>query len=251
MYKEHNSFESIDDNKKIWRYMDFTKFIDILENEALFFTRSDRFEDKFEGTLPIANEVIKEKENKILEDKIDYEHRKWTLELIKEVRKHMLISCWHINDNESDAMWKLYSKSTQSIAIQTNFGKLKKAFKNTDETVYIGKVKYIDYNLDVISESSLYNFWLHKRKAFSHENELRAIICRCDISKIKYTNLDIIETKLDYGENVYVDLNMLIDSVYVSPLAEQWFADLVEKIIRRYGYGFKVNYSKLNDNPIF
>ena len=44
---------------------------------------------------------------------------------------------------------------------------------------------------------------------------------------------------------------MLIDSVYVSPLAEQWFADLVEKIIRRYGYGFKVNYSKLNDNPIF
>ena len=80
MYKEHNSFESIDDNKKIWRYMDFTKFIDILENEALFFTRSDRFEDKFEGTLPIANEVIKEKENKILEDKIEYEHRKWTLE---------------------------------------------------------------------------------------------------------------------------------------------------------------------------
>ena len=64
MYKEHNSFESIDDNKKIWRYMDFTKFIDILENEALFFTRSDRFEDKFEGTLPIANEVIKRKKIK-------------------------------------------------------------------------------------------------------------------------------------------------------------------------------------------
>lgn len=92
MYKEHNSFESIDDNKKIWRYVDFTKFVDILENEALFFTRSDRFEDKFKGTLPIANEVIEEKENEISEDKRDYEHRECTLELIKEVRKHMLIN---------------------------------------------------------------------------------------------------------------------------------------------------------------
>lgn len=250
MYKEHNSFESIDDNKKIWRYMDFTKFVDILENQALFFARSDRFEDKFEGTLPIANEVIEEKENEISEDKRDYEHRECTLKLIKEIRKHMLISCWHINDSESDAMWKLYSQSTQSIAIQTSFGRLKEAFKNTDETIYIGKVKYIDYNLDVISESSLYNFWLHKRKAFSHENELRAIICRCDINKIKYADLNIIEKPLDYGKNIDVDLNMLIDSVCVSPLAEQWFADLVEKIIRRYGYNFKVNYSKLSENPI-
>ncbi|AQM61455.1 hypothetical protein [Clostridium baratii] len=246
MYKEHNSFESIDDNKKIWRYMDFTKFVDILENEALFFTRSDRFKDKFEGTLPIANEVIKERESKV-----DYEDRKLKLKLIKEVRKHMLISCWHINDSESDAMWKLYSQSTQSIAIQTSFGRLKEAFKKTDETVNIGKVKYIDYNLDVINEDSLYNFWLHKRKAFSHENELRAIICRCDISKIKYTNLNIKDIPSDYGENIDVDLNMLIDSVYVSPLAEQWFADLVEKVIRRYGYNFDVNYSKLSDNPIF
>src|SRR3989338_4981364 len=40
---------------KIWRYMDFPKFMCTLEDRALFFARADSFEDPFEGSYPRAN----------------------------------------------------------------------------------------------------------------------------------------------------------------------------------------------------
>ena len=39
----------------LWRYMDFTKFVALLEMRALFFARSDKLNDPFEGSLPKRN----------------------------------------------------------------------------------------------------------------------------------------------------------------------------------------------------
>jgi len=38
-------------NIKIWRYMDFTQFVSMLEAGGLLFRRADLLEDKFEGTM--------------------------------------------------------------------------------------------------------------------------------------------------------------------------------------------------------
>ena len=37
MYKEHPAFNTPDDNRIIWRYLDFPKFLDILDRKKLFF----------------------------------------------------------------------------------------------------------------------------------------------------------------------------------------------------------------------
>ncbi len=42
-------FEVPPENSQIWRYMDFTKFVSLLSSKSLYFTRSDQFEDLFEG----------------------------------------------------------------------------------------------------------------------------------------------------------------------------------------------------------
>ena len=42
-------------NTKIWRYLDFTKFVSLLQRKALFFCRSDRLGDSFEGSFSKAN----------------------------------------------------------------------------------------------------------------------------------------------------------------------------------------------------
>ena len=55
MYKEHPSFDSPPDNAVLWRYIDFTKFVSLLDRKALFFVRADKLGDPFEGTLPDAN----------------------------------------------------------------------------------------------------------------------------------------------------------------------------------------------------
>ena len=43
------------ENAKIWRYMDFTKLVSLLEKRALFFCRSDKLGDPFEGSYSQAN----------------------------------------------------------------------------------------------------------------------------------------------------------------------------------------------------
>ena len=40
MYKEHKALEKPKDNEKIWRYMDFIKFLSLLDSSALFFSSS-------------------------------------------------------------------------------------------------------------------------------------------------------------------------------------------------------------------
>ncbi len=40
-------------------------------------------------------------------------------EVHKKIREIHFVSCWHENETESEAMWKLYLKSGDGVAIQT------------------------------------------------------------------------------------------------------------------------------------
>ena len=52
----HACFRQPDSNDiKLWRYMDFTKFMGMLCSKGLYFCRADCFEDPFEGTFSKAN----------------------------------------------------------------------------------------------------------------------------------------------------------------------------------------------------
>ena len=39
MYTEHEAFNPPPDDAVLWRYMDFTKFVSLLDRSALFFTK--------------------------------------------------------------------------------------------------------------------------------------------------------------------------------------------------------------------
>ena len=59
MYQEHPVFKQPpDENIRIWRYMDFTKFVSVLDTQSLFFSRSDRLGDLFEGAHPTVNVIL-------------------------------------------------------------------------------------------------------------------------------------------------------------------------------------------------
>ena len=52
MYQEHRSFTRPDDqDAKIWKYLDFTKFISMLETDSLYFARADKLTDPHEGAF--------------------------------------------------------------------------------------------------------------------------------------------------------------------------------------------------------
>jgi hypothetical protein len=241
-----------DDEIKIWKYMDFTKLISLLETGCLFFSRADSFDDPFEGSYPRNNVEFR----KSVLKELDEESKEHFLKVInnrKDTNKYWprytAISCWHMNEFESAAMWSLYLKSDEGIAIQSSYNKLKKSIID-DEEVYLGVVKYIDYNSYYIKDNNILTPFVHKRKSFEHESELRALMLKMPFSS---GEIDFKKETIKKGGGVPIKVNIkeLIDKIYVAPNAPIWFSELVDKTVKRYGYDIEVLPSDINNPPMF
>jgi hypothetical protein len=246
MYKHHSEFVELDNKElKIWRFLDFTKFVTYLDKKALFFVRADNLDDRFEGKFINAN--IEHWKN-ILKIGKNMER----LEIYNAFRKTIYICSWHMNEYESAAMWKLYLKSDEGVAIQSTFKRLMDCFKNNnDDDIYIGKVRYIDYNKENIKEGNIFNPFLYKRKSFEHERELRAVTMKSDYKEQTIENPILHIDPGWIGNYVKVDLNVLIEKIIVSPTAPEWFAGLVGSIMKKYGFNKKIVQSNLSKDPIY
>lgn len=220
------------DDTKIWRFMDFEKLLHLLISKKMYFTRSDMFEDPFEGMISRANvalrpEVYKDSGLPLKIFTLSDEHS-------LRVRKFTFINCWHMNDYESAGMWTMYS-SNKGIAIQSTIGRLKKSLKATTKRIYLSDVTYIDYETDWMPEGNIYYPFIHKRKSFDHEREIRAIYLDYNWSK---------EQELT-GINIDIDLHDLIEKVYIAPHAKEWFAEIVIAVIKKYDFEFDIKQSDL------
>ncbi len=243
------------EGEKIWRYMDFTNFVSLLDKQALFFAMVCKFNDPQEGFYPEANVQLKFDSTSFqdplsCEDFIEKE-RRWSLEESKQFREWVAINCWHINDFESAAMWKLYLKSNQGIAIQSTYAGLKKGFRSATnrsaDIVYIDVVNYINYDNEPITgpKWSIFETFLHKRKSYEHERELRAMILRPHNTKDNFPNS---KTLKPYGGTyVSVCLEELIEKIYISPTAPEWLENLVTSVMNKYDLEKEVTKSSLTD----
>jgi hypothetical protein len=55
----------------------------------------------------------------------------------------------------------------------------------------------------------------------------------------------------EVGVNIPVDVELLVSSVVVSPLAPWWFREVVLEVVQRFGYEFDLPDSQLLDEPFF
>lgn len=237
MYVKHKAFDTPPDNQTIWRYLSFTKFVWLIAKESLYFARLDQYDDWWEGLLP---------------ERCNIEDRKY-------IRFNKYINCWHMNESESDAMWKLYGNSTgETVAIKTTVGRLIKSLGKCAIDVYIGKIKYEEQN---IPGDNLYFPVLYKRMPFQHEKELRLCISSPfnsnppDFTQLKKvlapfdidnkSDLYILKEYGDKGIPVRVDLNQLINEVIICPNRESFLKDSVEYVMKG-----KVSYEKIRESAI-
>ena len=61
MYVNSSNITLPSDETIIWKYLDLSKFLDMLLSKQLFMSRSDKFEDQYEGTFsePTFEEIRK------------------------------------------------------------------------------------------------------------------------------------------------------------------------------------------------
>ena len=230
MYINSSNITLPEDNDTIvWKYLDLSKFLDMLLSRQLFMSRSDMFEDQYEGTFsePTFEEI----------KKIAANNPKF-LDNYKSHREKVVISSWHINEYESFAMWQIFTQNTEGLAIQTTIGRLKEALQPERQTEqYIGAVNYIDYKKEFIPFEDTFFPFLFKRKSFQYEREIRII------SDVSNTNL-----KIDNGLKVDVNLNQLIEKIYIHPKSENWYKNLVIELVSKLGFDFEIEKSDLESD---
>jgi hypothetical protein len=219
MYKSNRNYKvPRNRSNQIWRYMSLASFISVLQKSQLFFTTLDRLDDPFEGRILLPKELLIG--NKIIP--VEGLLLKSLANQQTEGRRRICVNCWHINDGESAAMWALYSKES-GIAIQSTIVRLQRSFGSEPRDVCVGEVNYHDYTgRELIAMRQFESLHMTKRRSFEHEREIRAVV---EVSSYVHK----------YGIYISVDLPMLIERIYVSPVAPKWIASVVEGVMKRYG----------------
>ena len=220
MLLDHPLFYPPNDvDQRIWRYLDFTKLVALLEDQALFFC-SPRLlseHDPFEGKPGFG------------------------------FLGSPFINCWHMNKNESQAMWNLYLKSkSEGVAIQSSYRRLRVSLEASEvvNPIFIGQVKYIDHNeativVDTSNPNPELEWYLNKHITLEHERELRVIALNQDQS---------IESS---GFSITVDLRKLVERIVLAPRSPSWFKSLVQKVAKRYNMDLLIEDSQLDQKPRF
>lgn len=171
---------------------------------------------------------------------------------IKEFyRNNTFVSCWHISDTESDAMWKIYSNKN-GIAIKTNIGKLEKYldFSTVEKEGYEAIMNHIIYEdknklfddvnnkmgselIPTGKDDPSYFFFI-KKHCYSYENELRLLFFKrpssINLNKDNSLNymhkleeIDSINQKNIFNIKINTDLTKFIDEIIVSPFAPDYY----------------------------
>ena len=218
-----------DPNTIVWKYLDLSKFLDLLLSQKLFMSRSDKFEDQYEGTF---SEPTFEEIKKLSKDNPEF------LEYYKSHREKVVVSSWHINEYESFAMWQIFTQNSEGLAIQSTIGRLQNALKpERNYKQFIGEVNYIDYKKEYIPFDDLFFPFLFKRKSFQYDREIRII------SDTSSENV-----KINEGLKIDVDISELIEKIYIHPKSENWYKNLVIELVSKLDFNIEIEKSDLESD---
>jgi hypothetical protein len=197
--------------------MSHARLADVLRTGCLFFSRPEKQRDPYEGYyLEEARAVLPDKVPKYLITASE-----------KFSRKNYCINCWHLNQGESAAMWDLYGNS-KGIAIRSTVGRLKESLKDELRKICLCKVEYGE------ARNALISPLCSKRKSFEHEREIRLYLIEPDRSHCDGA-----------GTLVSVNLNYLIQRVYLAPNADPEMRSKIEHELYEHGVSAKTVQSRL------
>lgn len=269
------NIKSINSNDYLWKFISIEKFLSIILNRKLFFTRLDKFEDTLEGIEPewllldYAEDALLNLPFKtssfpynLLSTRSDS-----LMDKLHETQKYNYANCWFLSsDNvESVAMWNLYSKPN-SVALNIKFGnfidKIKKNGIRSDINIknfMLGGINYIDFQNPIEVGESIEKLKFTpfiKDKSFRHENEFRMIAeienykvkafePKPGISKYKQKKIYDITSQI-HGVNIWLNNFLEYDfEIVFHPKIESWVKDDIFKILEKFEIPFNSRESKL------
>lgn len=237
---------------RIVRYMSLSQLIFLLA-KGLFVPKSSLLNDSLEGVYPENIVHIKGRDNVLSEQGwqiIEVSEEEWITytDYVQWVRDWTYVSSWHRSDEESYAMWKLYGKYDEAIAVFTRLERLISAFEETTDLhgrVY-ARINHVEYFRGTEYPNYLYEsseagkigqlndpFYMHvfenmfkKHRGFEFEKEVRLVMSH--------------DATVEPGDRNHLDGRLMkfrrewIDEIRLSPNAPLWFTHVIEEVMTAY-----------------
>jgi hypothetical protein len=220
----------------VWHYMDFWKFVSLIQKRAIYLCRGDNLQDKFEGTysnrqIHSMNEWFKD-----IDEPIRVE---WEEEERRNNRKKAFINCWCISDVDLDLMWKAYTTADIGVALRSTIRKLQSACDKAIELwpLDICQVKYFDHEKGQnINYWGAPNVFMHKDHHFRLDNEIRII---------HYANYSTPPDHVDMP----IDFEAVIETIVTRPGTTEDQLESIVNLMQSYGIKIPVVHSR-DDRPL-
>lgn len=201
---------------KLYRYIPFETFADMVINERLALVSPLLWEDAYEGWF--WKSIIENTKPQISS-------------MMTKALNCVFALCWSKNC-DSAALWSIYSYGQKAIMIETTDEMLSQLPKVT--------IKEIDYTddahltvdevIDLLVHPSKDNLLLpftKKRNEFSHENEVRIFSSK--------NNPDGLDKSMDVPIK---NVSAFIQNVTVHPFAPDWYIKIVQKFCNKFHINF-------------
>ncbi|HGW3643936.1 TPA: DUF2971 domain-containing protein [Klebsiella variicola] len=269
-------FSDVNDLQK---YMNFSKFMDLIETNKIFLSKASGFEDKNEGGLSLEFRFLNDGSAMMLDAAMNHlwssvkklspeeqiEHDNKTEKIFESIEKRINktifgdfpnnefsyndineqykewidVSCWHANMHESMAMWKIYGESESSVCIVTNLEKIKSSFTPPDG------YKIILAKVEYISHDTDSFKIVHDLAPFMHKSKFYTY--EQEIRIIGYNpSCKFKEKRHDFGMKINIDIVNLIQEIRVSPYAPDWFYQLMISVCKKYNLDVPINRSRIH-----
>jgi len=156
----------------LWRYLDFSKFEDLLVTSTLYFSRPDRFKDPFEGRFTQGNQSRPSQSDRIFRQLYRFQEDQGTTSTYHDIhRKVVFISCWHRNTHDTLNMWDAYTDSSDSVVVSTTVAALQ---AHLPTTIMQHGVTYKPVN-EPRTEFSHNSLFFYKPSEYAFEREYRLL----------------------------------------------------------------------------
>ena len=246
-------------NSTVWRYMPFSKFISMLTYQALWFSKLNRLEDKYEGMMPLLTKNMMNREYQKFKPIIHPNFHDQLDEMAKkneeDGRELTVVNCWFFGETESEKMWQKYAGTSEGVAIKSTPKRLSEniLMLGDNNMNHMGKVHYFDHaahQLTSYKANQAIERAFIKDKKLEYEQELRLATLSlkrryCVRMDGKPYSEDELEGKnMNNFENpglyIGIKIDTLFTEVIVAKNAQEWFFCLVKRIIELYGINVPV-----------
>lgn len=222
----------------IWRYMRASHFFWLIEHQRLFMARAVAMRDSREGTIPLGSlegweQMIANASGDDLRNRLRDNFERFK-QFYLMIRDGAFINCWHLNTDINPRMWDLCTLDGESVAVRSTYERLAHALP---DHVFLGKVRYIDYENGELPLPNLLHVVMHKHEdEFKEEAEVRALAVfqmTIDGARNAISN-DLYHLEDDNKFFVYaphVDINQMIVDVVCHPNASDALKERVSNAI--------------------